>query len=152
MYYFLLSNCGFIHQLWQRPICHWKRKKTLSRFEEGLPICFPCWVSANLKPSPRPFPAVLTAAAPSNKSHIKRPLTQWVQLMWPITPWNVKISRCAVAVDSCLQENKTDMWRHMNDKYTYQSECVKIPLSCVASFRIQVKSPTTFWKPPTERS
>lgn len=129
----------------------WEKKKKPSRFEEGLPICFPCWVSANLKPSPRPFPAVLTAAALSNTSHIKRPLSHWVQHMWPITPWNVKMSRCADVADAHLQENKTDIWTHMNDKYMYQSKFVKIPLYSITSFWIQVLN-VMLWKAPTERS
>lgn len=137
MYYFLLSNCGFIHHRWQRPICH---KKKPFRFEEGL---LPCWVSANLKPSARPFPAVPTAAALYNKNHIKCPLTHWVHLMWPITPWNVKMSRCAVVVGSRLHKNKTDIWIHINDKYTHQSDFLKAPLYCVVSFRILVQTLNT---------
>lgn len=117
----------------------WFFIKKPSQFEECLPICFPCWVSANLKPSQRPFPAVVTAAALSNKNHIKRLLTHWVQLMWPITPWNVKMSGSAVVVDSRFQEKKTDIWIHMNDKYTYQSKFDKIPLYYVTSFSFKSK-------------
>lgn len=114
-------------------------KKALSVWRRS-PHLLPCWVSANLKPSTTPLPVVPTAAALYNKNHIKCPLTHWVHLMWPITPWNVKMSTCAVVVGSRLHENKTDIWIHINDKHTHQSNFLKAPLYCVVLFRIQVQT------------